>query len=240
MKRICIALLALLLCAPVSVCAAGYASISPETAMEMMALEDGHVILDVRTPEEFAYGHIPGAVLLPNETIGGERPEALPDPEQILLIYCRSGVRSKQAAQKLADLGYTHVYEFGGILSWPGEIVTDDTEDETMKLWIGETEVPVIWEENASVEALQALCPLTIQLSMYGGFEQVGPIGQEIAREDTQIHTAPGDIVLYSGDQIVLFYGNNSWAYTRLGHIDLSAQEMADLLSHGDVEIRLE
>ena len=122
----------------------------------------------------------------------------------------------------------------------------EDSEKETggaeniMRLWIGETEVPVAWEKNASVNALQDLCPLTIQMSMYGGFEQVGSIGQNIVREDQQTDTDSGDIVLYSGNQIVIFYGSNSWAYTRLGHIDLTEQEMRDLLSGGDVSITLQ
>jgi hypothetical protein len=112
-----------------------------------------------------------------------------------------------------------------------------------VKLKIGDAEVPVIWEENDSVDALREIVkekPLTIQMSMYGGFEQVGPIGQNIVREDEQTVTDSGDIVLYSGNQIVIFYGSNSWAYTRLGHIDLSEQEMRDLLGGGDVTITLE
>ena len=113
-------------------------------------------------------------------------------------------------------------------------------EENTMRLLIGEREVPVAWEENESVKALQDLCPLTIRMSMYGGFEQVGSIGQSIFREDVETVTDSGDIVLYSGNQIVIFYGSNSWAYTRLGHIDLSEQEMRDLLSGGDVTITLE
>ena len=113
-------------------------------------------------------------------------------------------------------------------------------EENTMRLLIGEREVPVAWEENESVKALQDLCPLTIRMSMYGGFEQVGSIGQSIVREDVATVTDSGDIVLYSGNQIVIFYGSNSWAYTRLGHIDLSEQEMRDLLSGGDVTITLE
>ena len=114
----------------------------------------------------------------------------------------------------------------------------NETEDQ-MRLLIGETEVPVTWKDNASLEALRALCPLTIHMSMYGGFEQVGPIGQSIARDDQQTDTSYGDIVLYSGNQIVIFYGSNSWAYTRLGHVDLSQKEMKDLLSNGDVDITL-
>lgn len=112
--------------------------------------------------------------------------------------------------------------------------------EDTMRFLIGETEVPVTWEDNASVEALRELCPVTIQMSMYGGFEQVGPIGQSIVRDDMQTNTSYGDIVLYSGNQIVIFYGSNSWAYTRLGHIALSQKEISELLSNGDVTITLE
>lgn len=108
-----------------------------------------------------------------------------------------------------------------------------------MRLSIGGTAVPVTWESNASVEALKNLCPLTIQMSMYGGFEQVGSIGQSIVRNDRQTDTHYGDIVLYSGNQIVIFYGSNSWAYTRLGHVNLSQQEMRNLLGNGDVSITL-
>ena len=118
-------------------------------------------------------------------------------------------------------------------------IVTEETA--SMVLMIGDTEVPVTWEDNASVEELKTLAGngLMISLSMYGGFEQVGSIGQSIARDDEQITTSSGDIVLYSGDQIVIFYGSNSWAYTKLGKIDLSEEEMTSLLSNGDVTITL-
>lgn len=116
----------------------------------------------------------------------------------------------------------------------------DNEMEDTMRLLIGETEVPVTWEENASVEALKELSPITIQMSMYGEFEQVGALGQSIVRNDKQTTTNYGDIVLYSGDQIVVFYGSNSWSYTRLGHIDLTQKEMQDLLSGGDVTITLQ
>ena len=104
---------------------ADYTRISQEEAKEMMARDDGHVIVDVRRQDEYDAGHIPGAILIPNETIGSDAPEALPDYDQIILVYCRSGNRSKQASEKLAAIGYKNVYEFGGINSWTGEIVTD-------------------------------------------------------------------------------------------------------------------
>lgn len=112
-----------------------------------------------------------------------------------------------------------------------------------MKLWINETEVPVTWEENDSVTALRELAGgegLKISMSMYGGFEQVGSIGQSLPRDDRQITTAAGDIVLYSGSQLVLFYGSNSWAYTRLGHMELPQQELKTLLGGGAVTIRIQ
>ena len=103
-----------------------YSQISQEEAKQMMKKDDGHVIVDVRRQDEYDAGHIPGAILIPNESIGTEQPEALPDLEQVILIYCRSGNRSKQAAQKLFDMGYTRIYEFGGIIDWTGEIVTEE------------------------------------------------------------------------------------------------------------------
>ena len=117
---------------------------------------------------------------------------------------------------------------------------TPPTEETTMILRIDGTEVPVTWENNESVQALQALAPLTIEMSMYGGFEQVGSIGSSLPRNDRQTSTAPGDLVLYSGNQLVVFYGTNSWAYTRLGHVDLTKAELTALLSEHDVTITLE
>ena len=270
-----------------------YNEISQEKAMEMMQQDDGHIVIDVRRPDEYASGHIPGAVCIPNESIGNEKPEELPDLKQIILVYCRSGNRSKEAAEKLFLIGYENIYEFGGIIDWTGETVTEESteareklpeagesteareevpetgesteareelpeagesteareeltkteEVKEMKLKIGSTEVPVTWEDNSSVEALMAIAdkePLTIQMSRYGGFEQVGPIGQRIVNEDRQTTTGPGDIVLYSGNQIVIFYGSNSWAYTRLGHVDLTEKEMTDLLGKEDVLLTIE
>ena len=112
-----------------------------------------------------------------------------------------------------------------------------------LQMTIGDTPVSVDWEDNESVEALKDLCsnqPLTIQMSMYGGFEQVGNIGAELPQNDEQTTTSSGDIVLYSGDQIVVFYGSNTWAYTRLGHIaDKTQAELNELLSNGNITITL-
>lgn len=97
-------------------------SITPEEAKKMMDEDENVLVVDVRTQEEYDSGHIPGAVLVVNEEIGSEPPSQLPDKDQTLLLYCRSGRRSKEAAGKLAELGYTQVYEFGGIQDWPYEV----------------------------------------------------------------------------------------------------------------------
>ncbi len=110
----------------------------------------------------------------------------------------------------------------------------------TMKLKIDGVEVPVTWEENDSVSELTDLKPITIEMSKYGGFEQVGPIGKSITSNDKKITTSYGDIVLYADDQIVVFYGSNTWEYTKLGHIDMTKEELTDLLGNKNVTIVLE
>ncbi len=117
----------------------------------------------------------------------------------------------------------------------------DFEKDANMIMTIGDTKVDVSWEDNGSVRELRELAEknLLIQMSMYGGFEQVGSIGQSVTRNDKQTTTEPGDIVLYSGNQLVVFYGSNSWSYTRLGKINLSDEELENLLGNGDVTITL-
>ena len=113
----------------------------------------------------------------------------------------------------------------------------------TLRMTIGTTPVSVSWEDNDAAEALKELCrngSLTISMSMYGGFEQVGSIGASLPQNDVQTTTSAGDIVLYAGDQLVVFYGSNTWAYTRLGHItDKTQQELTQLLSNGNVSIMI-
>lgn len=103
-----------------------YREISMAEATELMKTEKGYVILDVRTREEFLEKHIPGAINIPNEAIGTDEIPTLPDKDQLILVYCRSGNRSKQAAKKLVALGYTNVVEFGGIIDWQGETVSGE------------------------------------------------------------------------------------------------------------------
>lgn len=111
-----------------------------------------------------------------------------------------------------------------------------------MKLYINDQEIPVIWEDNETVSELMeqaADSDITVQMSMYSDNEQVGPLGKDYTRDDKQTTTHNGDIVLYSGNQIVVFYGSNSWAYTRLGKMDIPQDEVNELLSNGDVELKL-
>ena len=99
-----------------------YRSITMGEAVTMMAQETGYIILDVRRPDEFAAGHIPNAINVPNESIGTDEIPELPNKDQLIMVYCRSGRRSKEASEKLVKLGYTNIVEFGGILDWKGEI----------------------------------------------------------------------------------------------------------------------
>ena len=153
----------------------------------------------------------------------------------ILLTACGRAERAEPAAPETAPPRETPAEQ-------PGE--TPDREEQTeLKLQIGETAVAVQWEENEAVDALRELTeagPLTIELSMYGGFEQVGPLGRSLPHSDVRTTTAAGDIVLYAGDQIVVFYGSNTWAYTRLGHItDKTDAELKELLGKDNVTLML-
>lgn len=137
------------------------------------------------------------------------------------------------------------------IQSEPDQIQSEQNEEDGLEqkemsilMKINDEAVTVVWEENESVAALKEILldqPLSIQMSMYGGFEQVGSFGTSLPRNDKQTTTQAGDIVLYSGNQMVVFYGSNSWAYTRLGRItDKSDLELEELLGNGDVTITLE
>lgn len=120
-----------------------YTQITAEEAKEKMDSLDSYLIVDVRTRQEFqSEGHIPGAVCVPVETIEVEAPAYLPDTDQVLLVYCRSGNRSKQAAEKLVNMGYTNVFEFGGINDWPYETVIEEEKEIPVNytLVLGDTE----------------------------------------------------------------------------------------------------
>lgn len=124
-----------------------------------------------------------------------------------------------------------------------GILKETDDNNEDMKISINDTSIDVKWEENEAVDALKAAVkdnPMTINMSMYGGFEQVGSLDMSLPHNDTRITTEPGDVILYSGNQIVLFYGSNTWSYTRLGKIiNMNEEQLRELLSKGNVTITI-
>ena len=112
-------------------------------------------------------------------------------------------------------------------------------EEINMRLEIDNKEIEVTWLDNQSTKALKEILPITINMSRYGGFEQVGSLGQRIVSDDHQLTTEPGDIVLYNSSNIVIFFGNNSWAYTKLGHINLNKNELVNLLDKESVTVKI-
>ena len=154
------------------------------------------------------------------------------------LTACRQNGASEESTEEPAE-----------VVAEPIEEAVAETEnkepeqEETMVIAINGETIPVEWEDNETVVALKELVseePISIQMSMYGGFEQVGNLGTSLPRNDKQITTEAGDIVLYSGNQIVIFYGSNSWSYTRLGKVTKKTQsELEDLLGNGDVTITI-
>ena len=121
-KRSFTLLLALVLLLTACAQAASYEQITQEEAKQIMDTTNGYILLDTRTREEYDQSHIPGALLIPHTEIAERAEEELPDKDQVILVYCRSGNRSKQASAALAELGYTNVKEFGGIHTWPYEV----------------------------------------------------------------------------------------------------------------------
>ena len=144
-----------------------------------------------------------------------------------LAFVCCAGGCEKETVQSTAPSTETEVQE---------------EEAVTMKLYINDTEVPVVWENNAAVEALAAEAEtgdIVVKMSMYGGNEQFGPLGKSYPASNRQVTTSNGDIVLFNNDQIVVFYGSNTWSYTRLGKMALPEDEVTELLSNGDITLRL-
>jgi len=221
-----------------------YKQISQDEAMEMMKKDDGHIIVDVRTEEEYAEGHIPEAVCIPNERIEYLMDSKLPDKDQIILVYCRSGNRSKQASEKLAKAGYKNVYEFGGINTWKGEIVVDGQTEtvEQVKVEINGTVLSIAMMANSSAEAFVEKLregDLVVEMEDYGNFEKVGNLPWSLVTNDSSITTAPGDVILYQGNKITIYYDTNTWSFTRLGTIEfVSGQYLKELMGSGNITAR--
>ncbi len=174
-----------------------------------------------------------------------------------VLSGCGKSVPSEESPQSFSNIESTGFSEGTEPEGQSDEIQSDqqvqnepverngvESEEMSILMKIGDEAVTVVWEDNEAVAALVELLreqPMSIQMSMYGGFEQVGSFGTSLPRDDEQTTTQAGDIVLYSGNQMVVFYGSNSWAYTRLGRItDKSAEELEEMLGGGDVTITLE
>ena len=161
-----------------------------------------------------------------------------------VLAGCSSPTSKEEPQKSLADMEFQELSTEFDSTGQPEVQGSMETEEMNILMKIGDEAVAVEWEDNESVLALTELLreqPLSIQMSMYGDFEQVGSLGKSLPRKDEQTTTQAGDIVLYSSNQIVVFYGSNSWAYTRLGKItDKSAEELEELLGSGDVTITLE
>ena len=242
MKFILTFLLTLLFLSVVPACAEGYVRISQETAEEMMARDDGHVIVDVRRQDEYDAGHIPGAILIPNESIGGCAPEALPDHGQIILIYCRSGNRSQQAAQKLAGMGYTQVYEFGGIIAWTGGIVTTEEETAAMKLQINGVTFAASLEDSETARAFAALLPMELHMTELNGNEKYHYLMKGLPAAPERVGRIEArDIMLFGNDCVVVFYQSfdTPYSYTRIGKIS-DAASLAEQMGHGDADVLFE
>ncbi|MDE5804595.1 MAG: hypothetical protein K2I22_16945 [Lachnospiraceae bacterium] len=168
-----------------------------------------------------------------------------------VLTGCGNSVPEEEPPQSFANMESAKVSEDSEPEGQSDEIQSEQTEGNGLEagevsilMKIGDEAVTIAWEDNESVRALAELLreqPMSIQMSMYGNFEQVGALGTSLPRDDEQTTTRAGDIVLYSGNQMVVFYGSNSWAYTRLGRItDKSAEELKEMLGSEDVTITLE
>ena len=189
-----------------------YTQISQDEAKKMMEQDGTQIIVDVRMQEEYDSGHIPGAICIPNESIGTEPPEELPDFDQIILIYCRSGNRSKQAAQKLFDMGYINVYEFGGINDWTGEVVTKEPDTDTSQ----ESEPEMqITEEKTDMKhrksLLSRLLTMALAVVMLVGILGVGASAASIENAAHYVGTSSKQAVKPESPLYTLHFSCISW-----------------------------
>ena len=183
-------------------------------------------------------------ICIPNESIEDTPPAGLPDLNQIILVYCRSGRRSKEAAQKLFDMGYTRVYEFGGIIDWIGETMKNE-EDHSMDpiaipgLLVGDRYYTFDFESNSSADAFFEKIKkktLTIVMHDQDSSGKIGDLPWELPANDFEMTAEPGNIILCAGGRIMLCYGESTGSYTKLGSIgDVTGEEPSEVLGAGDV-----
>ena len=225
---------------------ASYHEITQEEAKEMMKKDDGHIIVDVRTREEYREGHIPDAICIPVEEIGEDMPAELPDREQVILVYCRSGRRSKQASRKLAGIGYVNVYEFGGITEWTGDVTAEKEAavaiTASLVAEINGIQFPAeLADTDAAHEFAEHLNreSLDVTLHDYGNFEKTGELPWSLKADDVRIETKAGDVLLYCGNQICIYYDENTWEFTRLAQIHIrDYEQFRNALGEGDAHVR--
>ena len=192
--------------------------------------------IEATAEQPFAWGDVNGdGIVTVSDATAVQRHIA--GLEEISKDYVKAAYVGGDGTLSVKDATLLQQYAAEIINHFPSE------EQSEMKMTINNTPVTVEWEDNEAAAALKVAVkskPITIQMSMYGGFEQVGSLGMTLPRNDTRISTSPGDVILYSGNQLVVFYGSNTWSYTRLGHItDKSQQELTQLLSNGNVTITL-
>ena len=193
--------------------------------------------IEASTEQPFVWGDANGdGIVTVSDATAVQRHIA--ELEEISKDYVKAAYVGGDGTLSVKDATLIQQYAAEIINHFPSE-----EQSEEMKMTINDTPVTVEWEDNEAAAALKVAVksnPLTIQMSMYGGFEQVGSLGMTLPRNDTRISTSPGDVILYSGNQLVVFYGSNTWSYTQLGHItDKSQQELTQLLSNGNVTITL-
>ena len=222
-----------------------YKQISMDEAAKMISEQPDLLIVDVRAPEEYAEGHIPKAINIPLETIGSEKPQQLPDLKQTFLVYCRSGRRSKEAAEKLLTIGYENIIECGGILDWKGEIESEQgtaEEEPVLKVEInGENFIIDLSDSTSSRALVEKLKEedLIVEMHDYGNFEKVGNLPYSLPRNDQNITTSCGDVILYLGNQITIYYDTNTWEFTRLGKVRFTdPSQLRNALGKGNVTVR--
>lgn len=215
-----------------------YTQISQEEAMKMMEEEDC-IILDVRTVEEYNEGHIPDALCIPVETIGNEKPEELPDSDQIILVYCRTGVRAAQASDKLVKLGYTGVYDFGGIVTWKGDIVIEGEEI------YREPEATLVIEVNGRQIYTNTITKKELLKTMGTDWYKVSfkdegsikiavlPFSVSLEEEETEVKT--GDVLLVSDNEILLVLEEGTLCGEKIGFfVGMTKEELEEIYGRGD------
>ena len=252
MKRMLWVIMIAVFCLVLFSCAkkpdAGFQSISQEEAVRMMEMDDGHVIVDVRTHDEYREGHIPEAICIPNEEIIDEKPFQLPDLDQVILIYCRSGNRSRQAAKKLADMGYTKVYEFGGINTWKGEIETglypyERAEGASLTFEVDGRQMDAYFKGHAGGDALFAKLKdgsVFVEMNDSGDDEKTGILPWELPCEEEEISVETGTLVLRDGKELAVCYrAENVHGVIVAEFVGMTEEELRDFFKEGPVRAEL-